>query len=58
MSDKSLSFNAKNIKIITMNGRVTLRGPVNSEREHSAVVAAAKSAAGDTNVDDQIEVKK
>jgi len=30
MADKSLSTNAKNIKIITANGVVTLRGPVNT----------------------------
>jgi osmotically-inducible protein OsmY len=57
MGDKSLSFNAKNVKIMTVNGHVTLRGPVSSENERTAIVAAAKAVAGDGNVDDQIEVK-
>lgn len=58
MKDGSLSFTAKNVKIITINGKVTLRGPVNTAAERSAIEAAAKSAAGATQVDNQLEVKK
>lgn len=58
MADKSLSFTAKNVKIITSNGKVTLRGPVNSEQERSAIEAAARKVAGTTQVDNQLEVKK
>jgi len=58
MADSSLSFTAKNVKIITQSGRVTLRGPVNSEKERGAIEAAARRVAGAVEVDNQIEVKK
>ena len=58
MADSSLSFTAKNVKIITQNGHVTLRGPVNTEKERGAIEAAARRVAGAVEVDNQIEVKK
>ena len=58
MADDSLSFTAKNVKIITRNGKVTLRGPVNSEDERSRIEAAAQKIAGAAQVDNQLEVKK
>ena len=58
MADDSLSFNAKNVKIITVGGKVTLRGPVKSDAERAAIETAAKSVAGAGQVDNQIEVKK
>jgi hyperosmotically inducible periplasmic protein len=58
MRDSSLSFTAKNVKIITQGGKVTLRGPVNSAKERATVDAAAKSVAGDSQVDDQLEIEK
>ncbi|MGC4069019.1 MAG: BON domain-containing protein [Polyangiaceae bacterium] len=57
MGEANLSFTAKNVKIITNQGKVTLRGPVNTERERSVVLNAAKRVAGVVNVDDQLEVK-
>lgn len=54
--DKTLSTYAHNIKIITQDGKVTLRGPVRSEDEKSAVEAKAVSVAGQENVTDQLEV--
>ncbi|MEO8131948.1 MAG: BON domain-containing protein [Bryobacteraceae bacterium] len=51
------SITAKNVKIITVNGKVTLRGPVNTEAEKSGIVTLAKSVAGEANVEDQLEVK-
>ena len=55
MDDDSLSFTAKNVKIITQDGKVTLRGPVKSTQERTAIgVAAKKFAAG--RVDNQLEV--
>jgi osmotically-inducible protein OsmY len=51
------SVAARNIKIITMNGKVTLRGPVDSETEKSGIEGIAKTTAGEGNVDDQLEVK-
>ena len=56
MKDKSLSFTAKNVKIITIDGKVTLRGPVKSDAERSAIEAAARRVTG--NVDSQLEVSK
>ncbi len=58
MSDKSLSFTAKNVKIITVGSKVTLRGPVKSDNERAAIEARAKQVAGVTEVDNQLEVKK
>jgi len=59
MKDKSLSFTAKNVKIITVDGKVTLRGPVKSEAERSAIEAAARRATGDgARVDSQLEISK
>lgn len=57
MGDGALSFTAKNVKIITQNGKVTLRGPVKSEDERSRIEAAARKVAG-AAVDNQLEVKK
>jgi osmotically-inducible protein OsmY len=48
---------AKNIKIITDGGKVTLRGPVNNDGEKSGIEFIAKGVAGNANVDDQLEVK-
>lgn len=58
MKDGGLSFTAKNVKIITINGKVTLRGPVNTDGERKAIESAAKAVAGVAGVDNQIEVKR
>ena len=57
MRDKTLSTNAKNVKIITIDGEVTLRGPVKSETERTKIVARAKRIAGAHKVDDQLEIE-
>src|SRR5262249_27478990 len=57
VNDDALSTNAHNVKIITQNGVVTLRGPVNTATEKATVVAMARSTPGVTRVDDQLEVK-
>ena len=46
MADKSLSTYAHNIKIISQNGAVTLKGPVKSNAEKEAVMAKAVAIAG------------
>jgi hyperosmotically inducible protein len=51
------SVTAKNVKIITADGKVTLRGPVNTPDEKAGIDSIAKNVAGDANVDDQLEVK-
>ena len=57
VDDKSLSATAKNCKIITAGGLVTLRGPVNTAEEKTTIEAHAMMAAGKDKVDSQLEVK-
>ncbi len=57
MRDRELSTTAKNIKIITANGQVTLRGPVKSAQEKAKVDQITRSAASGAQIDDQLEVK-
>jgi hyperosmotically inducible protein len=57
VSDDSLSTNAHNVKIITSNGVVTLRGPVKSQQEKAAIEAKAKSVAGVSSVNNMLEVE-
>jgi len=56
MADKSLSTTARNVKVITIDGTVTLRGPVNSEHEKAVVADKAVQIAGIGHVDDQLEI--
>jgi hyperosmotically inducible protein len=56
VEDKTLSLNAKNIKIITAEGKVTLRGVVENREEKEKIEALAKSFAGDDQVMNQLEV--
>jgi hypothetical protein len=51
------TMTARNIKIITVNGKVTLRGPVNTQAEKMGIESLAKSVAGADSVDNQLEVK-
>jgi len=53
----NMSFNAQNVKIITLNGHVMLRGPVNTQDEKDTIGKMAGDIAGQTNVDNQLEVK-
>ena len=57
MKDNDLSTTAKNIKIITDNGQVTLRGPVKNAQEKGKIDQLAKSAAGGAKIIDQLDVK-
>jgi hyperosmotically inducible protein len=58
MADKSLSTYAHNIKIISQNGTVTLKGPVKSEDEKQTVIAKAVAVVGSPDrVTDQVSVK-
>lgn len=52
-----MSVNAKNVKIITQDGKVTLRGPVATAEEKQQVEALATEVAGAGNVDSQLEVQ-
>jgi len=57
VDDKSLSTYAHNVKIVSVNGKVTLRGPVRSEEEKRAIEEHAKKYAGDQNVTNELTVK-
>ena len=57
VKDKSLSSYAHNVKVITQNGMVTLKGPVRSEDEKMAVAAKAAEVAGQDKVTTQLDVK-
>jgi hyperosmotically inducible protein len=54
--DGSLSTYAHNIKIISQNGKVTLRGPVRSEDDKKNLQAKAVAVAGDGNVTNLLEI--
>ena len=56
VADKALSTNAKNIKIITQNGNVTLRGPVRSEQDKQAIESKANEVAGPGHVKSEIQI--
>jgi hyperosmotically inducible protein len=56
VKDDQLSMDAKNIKIITVDGAVTLRGPVKTEQEKADIAAKAAQLAGDSNVHNDLEV--
>jgi osmotically-inducible protein OsmY len=58
MADKSLSTYGHNVKIITQNGSVTLKGPVHSDDEKQAIKAHAEGIVGKGNVTDQLTVKQ
>ena len=54
--DQSLSSYAHNIKVITQDGKVTLRGPVRSEEEKNNLEAKAVGVAGQGNVTNELDV--
>jgi hyperosmotically inducible periplasmic protein len=51
-----MSTDAKNVKIITEDGHVTLRGPVKSADEKTQIEKIAVQVAGEGKVDNQLEV--
>ena len=56
MKDKTLSTYSHNIKIITRDGKVTLKGPVRSDDEKANIEAKAAAIAGADNVTDLLTV--
>ena len=56
MQDKSLSSYAHNIKIITQDGKVTLKGPVRSDDDKASIEAKAVAVVGAGNVTNQLEI--
>ena len=56
MDDKSLSTYAHNVKVVTQEGQVTLKGPVRSEDEKKTVEAKATEVAGAGQVINQLSI--
>jgi hyperosmotically inducible periplasmic protein len=56
VKDDAMSMSAKNVKIITSAGTVTLRGPVKTEKEKADIEALAKSVEGVKQVVNELEV--
>jgi osmotically-inducible protein OsmY len=56
LKDSSLSQDARNIQIETVNGSVTLKGQVRTSKEKWKILAQAGAVAGSTHVTDQIQV--
>lgn len=56
MEQPKFSIDAQNIKIITADGKVTLRGPVKADSEKETIEKIAHDVAGEDNVDSQLEV--
>ena len=59
MADKSLSTYAHNVKVVSQNGTVTLKGPVRSDAEKATIEAKAAEIAGSPDkVKSEISVKQ
>ena len=56
VANKSLSTYAHNVKIITVDGKVTLKGPVSSEEEKKAIEEIAAGIVGKTNIKNKIGI--
>jgi len=56
-SDDAMSMQARNVKVITRDGVVTLRGPVETQAEKASIEMLAKNA-GATRIDNQIEIDR
>lgn len=59
VDDEELSVNAQNVKIITLNGRVNLRGPVETREEKARVASIAKRVVGNSrSISNKLEIVK
>jgi hyperosmotically inducible periplasmic protein len=59
IADKSLSTYGHNVKIITKDGSVTLKGPVRSEEEKQSIASKTESIVGSPDkVTNQLTVKQ
>ncbi len=54
--DRSFSINGQNVKIITVAGITTLRGPVKNSSEKSKIAQVARGISGTNNVINELEV--
>lgn len=58
VSDKAMSIGAHNVKVITRDGVVTLRGPVATDDEKATIERKARDVAGVARVDNQLDVAR
>jgi hyperosmotically inducible protein len=58
IADKDLSTYAHNVKIIALNGSVTLKGPVKSDDEKQKVASDIASVVGADKISNQLTVKQ
>ena len=58
MADRDLSMYAHNVKIIVLNGKVTLKGPVKSDDEKTKVASDAASVVSAVKIANQLTVKQ
>src|ERR1044072_6384110 len=58
VADDSLTMTAANVKIVTADGIVTLRGPVKTEAEKMKIAQIAQREAGKMKIDNQLGVKE
>jgi hypothetical protein len=56
LNTEGMSINARNAKVITAGGKVTLRGPVESAEERDTIDKIAREVAGEGNVENLLEV--
>lgn len=57
VKNKKLSTYAKNVKIITVDGKVTLKGPVRSRTEVDSILKTARATAGEANITNEMTVE-
>jgi osmotically-inducible protein OsmY len=57
VDDKELSVMARNVKLVAIDGTVTLRGPVQTDAERIKVGQIVAKVSGVSNVDNQLDVK-
>lgn len=58
VKDDTMSTSARNVKIVTQNGQVVLRGPVDSKAEKMAIGKIACAVAGTAHVKNEVEIKE
>ena len=56
VAQEGMSINAQNAKVVTSKGKVTLRGPVENQSERDTIDRIAREVAGDTNVENLLEI--
>ncbi|MNJ91382.1 periplasmic protein [compost metagenome] len=56
--DSSLSAKAKNVSVVTRDGKVTLKGVVENSTEKTKLDSLARGASGSKTVDNQIVISE